>query len=176
VPRRLSLRRLAWGAIVVLLGVAIGVGGYTFVYAEGASYLSTDPKQCVNCHIMRPQYADWQHASHHTAATCVDCHLPASGVEKYVAKARNGWNHSKAFTLQDFPEPIRITQPNAAILQANCLRCHGDLIHDLVPEGTSERDSIQCVHCHDAVGHGPRAGLGGRDRGTEIETRPETPR
>ena len=34
-------------------------------------------------------------------ATCVDCHLPAAGLAKWWAKGMNGWNHSKAFTLQD---------------------------------------------------------------------------
>ena len=42
--------------LAVLLGILAGVGGYTFVYAEGLSYMSNDPKVCVNCHIMQPQY------------------------------------------------------------------------------------------------------------------------
>ena len=112
------------------LGILIGLGGTTFNYAEGLSYLSTDPAACANCHIMQPQYDAWQKASHHTAATCADCHLPADFPEKYIAKSENGWNHSKAFTLQDFPEPIMITKKNADILHANCLRCHAELIHD----------------------------------------------
>jgi cytochrome c nitrite reductase small subunit len=90
--------------VFAALGVLLGIGGTTFNYAEGLSYLSTDPAACANCHIMQPQYDAWQKASHHTAATCADCHLPPGFPEKYVAKAENGWNHSKAFTLQDFPE------------------------------------------------------------------------
>jgi hypothetical protein len=35
-------------------------------------------------------------------------------VSKWWAKAVNGWIHSKAFTLQDFPEPIRIGPRNAS--------------------------------------------------------------
>lgn len=166
--------RTAWVLFGVLLGTALGVGAFTFVYAEGASYLSTDPKACVNCHIMRPQYDGWQKASHHTVAGCVDCHLPATGLAKWWAKGLNGWNHSKAFTLQDFPEPIQITPRNAEILQDNCLRCHGDLVHDLVAGATSDARAIQCVHCHATVGHGPRAGLGGADRGQSDETRLST--
>lgn len=161
--------RTAWTLFGLLLGTAAGVGAYTFVYAEGASYLSTDPRACVNCHVMQPQYDAWQKASHHTVAGCVDCHLPAEGLAKYVAKAKNGWNHSKAFTLQDFPEPIQITPGNAEILQENCLRCHGDLVHDLVAGATTDARAIQCVHCHRTVGHGPRAGLGGADRGLAAE-------
>mgnify|MGYP000620627305 CR=1 FL=1 len=157
--------------LAVLIGAAFGLGAFTFDYAEGTSYLSTDPAACVHCHIMRPQYDAWQKSSHHTVARCVDCHLPASGLAKWIAKADNGYRHSKGFTLQDFPEPIRITPGNAEILQANCLRCHGDLVHDLVAGSTTDRDAIECVHCHRDVGHGEQAGLGGADRGLEEELR-----
>ena len=73
-----------------LAGVLLGVGGYTFHYAEGLSYLSTDPAACVNCHIMQPQYDSWQKSSHHAVASCVDCHLPHDFIGKYIAKAENG--------------------------------------------------------------------------------------
>jgi len=162
-----GIGRRPWAVLAVLLGAALGLGAYTFHYAEGASYLSTDPEACVNCHIMRPQYDAWQKASHHTMATCVDCHLPAHGLEKWVAKVSNGYHHSKGFTFQDFPEPIRITPSNARILQNNCLRCHDGLVHELLAGATTDRDAVRCVHCHRAVGHGPMAGLGGRDRGED---------
>lgn len=148
----------------MVLGLAVGVplgwGLFTFVYAQGASYLSTDPRACVNCHVMQPQYDSWQQSSHHTSAGCVDCHLPASGLEKWIAKGVNGWNHSKAFTTQAYPEPIAITPKNADILQANCLRCHGALVHDLVAAARTDAEAVRCVHCHFDVGHGPRARLG----------------
>jgi cytochrome c nitrite reductase small subunit len=140
-------------------GVLLGLSGFTFNYAEGWSYLSSDPLACVNCHIMRPQYDAWQKASHHAVATCADCHLPADFPEKYIAKAENGWNHSKAFTLQNFHEPIVITPKNAEILHANCLRCHADMVHYLSLSSTE--GSPRCVHCHITVGHGVPLGLGG---------------
>jgi cytochrome c nitrite reductase small subunit len=153
-----SLRTLGVVA-AVSLGVFAGVGVATADYAEATSYLSTDPAACANCHIMQGQYDSWQKASHHTVATCVDCHLPADFVGKYVAKTVNGWNHSKAFTLQDFHEPIRITPQNAEILRANCVRCHSDLVH--TQSSVSARESPRCVQCHSTAGHGERAGLGG---------------
>jgi cytochrome c nitrite reductase small subunit len=148
---------LATTALAVLLGVALGLGAFTFHYAEGTSYFGTDPRACANCHIMQPQYDAWQKASHHAVATCVDCHLPATGIAKYVAKAENGYHHSRAFTFQDFHEPIRITPKNAAILQANCVRCHADLVHDQLDGDAAP----SCVHCHRSAGHGVTAGLGG---------------
>src|SRR5262249_6929435 len=102
------------------IGVFLGLGLYTFWYAEGASYFSTDPRACMNCHIMREQFDSWQKSSHHAVAKCVDCHLPHDFIGKYLAKAENGFFHSKAFTLQDFPDPIRIKPRNARILTLNC--------------------------------------------------------
>ncbi|MGH0034016.1 MAG: cytochrome c nitrite reductase small subunit [Myxococcota bacterium] len=139
-------------------GVLAGMGIVTFVYAEGFSYLSTDPTACVNCHIMQSQYDSWQKASHHTAARCVDCHLPHDFVPKYIGKAEHGWNHSVGFTLQNFHEPIQISRRSAEQLQGNCLRCHGELLHSQLDP---VRGAPRCVHCHADVGHGETAGLGG---------------
>ena len=153
----------------VLVAIPLGLGAVTFGYAEGLSYLSKDPEACVNCHIMRSEYNSWLKSSHHDVAVCVDCHLPRGFVEKYIAKADNGWRHSKGFTLQNFHEPIMITERNSRILQENCLACHEQMVQDLVPGATFDRDAIQCVHCHASVGHGEQVGLGGPDKGVEEE-------
>lgn len=139
----------------VLVGVCAGSGAYTIYYGEGLSYLSSDPKACVNCHIMREQYDGWQKSSHHAAASCVDCHLPHGLVEKYLAKAENGFWHSKGFTLQDFHEPIRIHTKNAKLLQNNCIHCHQEFVQEIVKTGSSHDSDMNCVHCHQHVGHGP---------------------
>lgn len=141
--------------LCIIIGAVLGTGLYTFWYAQGGSYFSSDPRACINCHIMREHFDGWQKASHHAHAKCVDCHLPHDLVGKYVAKAENGFWHSKGFTLQDFPEPIRIKAKNAAILQANCIQCHQGLVGDLVHHGSFEDGSNSCVRCHVSVGHGP---------------------
>lgn len=145
----------------ITLGAMIGLGGFTFYYGEGLSYLSKDPKACVNCHIMQSQFDSWQKASHHTSATCVQCHLPHDFVNKYIAKAVNGYNHSKAFTFQDFHEPIMITEENSVILQNNCIDCHKDITENLAHGGYNGPDAVKCVKCHQTVGHGETMGLGG---------------
>jgi len=149
----MTVSRETW-MLAVLLGVGAGVGGFTFRYAEGLSYMSNDPRACKNCHIMNQQYDDWRKSSHHAAATCNDCHVPAGFFAKYAAKASNGYHHSRGFTLQDFHEPIMIKAKNSQILQDNCLRCHGDLVHDIVRGSTYASGAIRCVHCHRGVGHG----------------------
>ena len=160
-----SSRRLF--ALAALLGVLGGLAGFTFDYAEGLSYLSDDPRACANCHIMNDQLDSWRKGPHHAVATCNDCHVPPSFPAKYVAKGRNGYHHSMGFTLQPtapddvgarkvFEEPIRIKARNSQILQDNCLRCHGDLVHEVVRGSTWADDAIRCVHCHASVGHGAR--------------------
>lgn len=140
----------------VLLGVFFGLGLYTFGYGKGFSYFSHDPAACANCHIMQPEYDSWQKGTHHHAAVCVDCHLPHDFIPKMIAKTDNGWRHSKAFTMQDFHEPIQITPRNAEILQENCLRCHSKFVDNIVHGSTDAKNAVQCVHCHKGVGHGAR--------------------
>ena len=89
------------------LGLVLGMGSYTFADARGLSYLSNDPKACVNCHVMNSNYDSWQKSSHHSVATCNDCHVPHDFIPKYLAKAKHGWRHSYAFTSGEFHEPIQ---------------------------------------------------------------------
>jgi cytochrome c nitrite reductase small subunit len=133
------------------IGVLAGVGVFTFGYARGLSYLSTDPRACVNCHIMNEQYSAWLKSGHRHAASCVECHLPASGLAKWTAKADHGFSHSIAFTLQNFKEPIEITQHDRAIVQENCLRCHADFVQAV---SGSLGHELDCMHCHAGAGHG----------------------
>jgi cytochrome c nitrite reductase small subunit len=144
--------------LAVVVGVLFGAGLFTAWHGEAFSYLSNDPEACVNCHIMREQFDGWTKGSHSAAATCNDCHTPHGAVTKWVGKARNGYAHSAAFTLQDFPEPIRITEYNAEVLQENCVDCHRDFVNEMlgmIPSGGGRPEQPHCVRCHRDVGHGP---------------------
>jgi cytochrome c nitrite reductase small subunit len=153
IGRQMSVPALV---LCLLAGVLLGSGAYTVNYAEGLSYLSTNPASCVNCHIMREQFDGWQHASHHAVATCSDCHVPHEVMAKYLVKAENGFWHSKGFTLQDFPEPIRLRPVSLKILEINCVHCHHDLVNDILGHDTTGKQTPSCVHCHASVGHGPQ--------------------
>jgi cytochrome c nitrite reductase small subunit len=167
--------------VASLAGVAAGLGAFTFVYAKGASYLTTDPAACANCHVMGEHYAAWQRGSHRVAATCADCHMPHDFVGKYMAKASNGFWHSLAFTTGRFPDPLQIKPHNRAITENTCRDCHAAIvasidpvgegsgrttiatgatgrpvsdrpqIHDGVVASTEDRES--CIRCHTYVGH-----------------------
>lgn len=167
---------VAAGAAV---GAALGLGGFTFVYAKGASYLSTDPAVCANCHIMGEHYAAWQRSSHRIAAGCADCHMPHGLVGKYLAKASNGFWHSLAFTTGVFPDPLQIKPHNRAITEDACRDCHAAIVAAIDPLGSDDaidigsgvagapvadrpqihdgtvvtEDRESCIRCHTYVGH-----------------------
>ena len=112
----------------VLVGMALGLGFYTFVYAKGYSYLTNDPAACANCHVMNEQYDGWLKSLHRSVAVCNDCHVPHDLVGKYYTKARNGFWHSYYFTTQTFQEPIRATPRTRRIAEATCRRCHDAIV------------------------------------------------
>lgn len=151
------MRRWLLPVTAVLMGVAIGLAGFTFVYAKGHSYLGSDPAACANCHIMDDHFDAWTKSSHHAVARCNDCHTPHSTVPKYYVKAKNGFWHSFYFTTGTFPDPIRITEPNRDVVQEACRYCHAPITESIdhdAPAG-SERgaEPLDCTRCHRHVGH-----------------------
>lgn len=148
----MSSGTLALLFVAVLFGLAAGLGGYTFIYARGASYLTDDPAACANCHVMREQYDGWVKSSHRSVAVCNDCHTPHAFLSKYATKGLNGYHHSLAFTSGEFHEPIQIKARNLEVTEQACRRCHADVVEAIehVPQ-SSER--ISCIKCHDSVGH-----------------------
>ena len=138
--------------ISILIGVAAGLGAYTFLYAKGSSYLTNNPAACANCHIMNDQYNGWIKSSHKAVAVCNDCHTPHTLVSKYVTKASNGFWHSFAFTTGKFHEPIRIKKHNLEVTEGACRSCHDDMVQAISGSG-NRTQSLSCISCHADVGH-----------------------
>ncbi len=159
---------LVYGALTVF-AVAIGMFLYLVNASKALSYLSTDSQACINCHVMNTQYATWQHSSHGQRATCIECHLPTNeGVfAKYAAKARDGWNHSVAFTLNTYDNTIKISEDGAKRVQNNCISCHKSVVSTLLInsdkyhqfDDPSVATGRKCWSCHKGVPHGEVRGL-----------------
>ena len=144
---------MAFGVVIALaLGLATGIGGYTFVYARGASYLSNDPKACANCHIMQGHLDAWVKGSHRSVATCNDCHTPPGLIPKYFTKADHGFFHSLAFTTDKFHEPIHMKERSRKVTENACRMCHQDIVHDIEAAKAGE-SRMSCIRCHVGVGH-----------------------
>ena len=127
------MRVQTWTIIAALIvGAAAGLGLFTFGYARGYSYLGHDPKACGNCHVMSEHFAAWTKGSHHTVATCNDCHTPHALLPKYAVKARNGFWHSFYFTVGGYPDPLRITERNRRVTEHACRYCHAEITDAIV--------------------------------------------
>lgn len=147
----MNTRRKIELGIAVLAGLAVGLGGYTFVYAKGYSYMLTDPAACANCHVMESYYAGWMKGSHRSVAACNDCHTPHNFVGKYSTKALNGFFHSLAFTTGRFPDAIEIKQRNRKITEDACRYCHADIVQAM--DGPHQAQRVSCLRCHIRAGH-----------------------
>lgn len=138
--------------LVILIGIILGLGAFTFGYARGASYLTNDPAACANCHVMQEHFAAWMKSSHRQVAVCNDCHTPHSFVGKYATKASNGFWHSFYFTTGRYPDPLRITPRNHDVTEGACRHCHEDIVAQM-NHGAGETERVSCVRCHATVGH-----------------------
>ena len=148
----MKLQTLQFIVLGLSIGLIAGLGGYTFVYARGYSYMTNNPTACTNCHVMQEQYDGWVKSSHRNVATCNDCHTPHDFIGKYSTKAANGFWHSYYFTSGEFPEPIRITEKSRKITEASCRGCH-DSITQAIDGPHSPNQETSCLRCHNSVGH-----------------------
>jgi cytochrome c nitrite reductase small subunit len=143
--------------VLLLLGTFGGLAAMTFHVSRATSYLTDDPAACVNCHIMAPQYASWQHSSHARVTTCNDCHVPQDNVfRSYAFKAYDGLRHATMFTFKLEPQVIRMHAPGQRVVQENCIRCHSQLMEtSLATTGVAVHgEDRKCWDCHRDVPHG----------------------
>jgi cytochrome c nitrite reductase small subunit len=159
VPHRLRI------AAYLSLGATLGMAVYVARISEAASYLSDDPEACINCHIMTPQYATWQHSAHGRVTNCNDCHVPHTSIAaKYYFKAKDGLRHSALFTLRMEKQVITAIPESREVIQQNCVRCHGRVVEAVGSDkqaasamaaahstGDFER---ACIDCHRETPHG----------------------
>lgn len=147
--------------------MAVGLFAYVVKASNMISYLSSDPKVCINCHAMNTHYATWQHSSHRNKATCVDCHLPRdSFTNKMMAKSRDGFKHSVAMTLHSYGLNIRASEDASKRIQENCITCHKEIVSQMVINSglyggntTGTTVDRQCWDCHRDVPHGVNTNL-----------------
>lgn len=150
--------------VIILLGTIVGVGMYIFYVSRAWSYLSDEPTTCVNCHVMKTEYATWQHSAHGRVTTCNDCHVPQDNVfKKYYFKATDGMRHSAIFTARTYEQSIRMREPGRKVVMDNCIRCHGNLTAMLKSnvdyKSTLNGKQKVCWDCHREVPHGNRKSL-----------------
>ncbi len=147
IPPKLQFACLGLG------GATVGLAAYVALISNAASYMSDDPRACINCHIMNPEYATWERSSHARVTNCNDCHVPHDSVfRKYFFKAKDGSRHSLLFTLGKERQVIQAIPESKEVIQENCIRCHGQAIAEVkLAAHDTERP---CIDCHREVPHG----------------------
>lgn len=152
--------------IIVLCGVFVGLCGECAYLLRMHTYLGDDPAACVNCHLMTPYYATWDHSSHAQRATCNDCHVPHENVvRKFAFKGVDGMKHVGmlvAGVARDVPEAQEMSKK---VILENCVRCHLDVTTTLASVGQKNMMQIAqgegkaCWDCHRDVPHGGKNSL-----------------
>ncbi len=145
---------------IIMAGVFVGLFIYSFFASRSYSYLSDEPKTCVNCHLMAPYYATWMHGSHGQNTTCNDCHVPQDNVfNKYYFKAKDGLRHAAVFTIRGEAHSLQTIDASSAVIMDNCIRCHTQLNTEFVSTGrmgykeVKEMKGKACWDCHREVPH-----------------------
>lgn len=146
---------------LVLLGMALGLVLFTgfkpsrsgaqgsSLVARGLAFLSDDSRACVGCHVMESQYNAWFHAPHREVTTCSGCHVPNGNMAaKWLVKVSSGAKDAFKFWTGSYPVNIHIADGSKAVVQTNCLRCHGDLVREI-----RKSENEPCFACHRNTSH-----------------------
>jgi cytochrome c nitrite reductase small subunit len=146
--------------VTILIGIFFGLALLVFKISNAASYMTDDPRACINCHVMSTHYSSWLHSSHRERANCNDCHVPHDNfVRKYLFKAQDGLRHATIFTLRQEPQVIRIKEAGKSVVQENCKRCHEQQINRVKIINVKYDDAVEkgeplCWNCHRETPHG----------------------
>lgn len=150
-----------WMPLVLFAGgVFCGIGLLTFHLSNATSYLSDDPRACINCHVMIPQYASWERGSHGRVASCNDCHVPHDNIARtYYFKAMDGSRHAYMFTFRLEPQVIKMHEAGQNVVQENCIRCHEHELHrtslrEITGSMARHGEGMLCWECHRDTPHG----------------------
>jgi len=136
---------------VIVLGLvfvaAILLAAFLLVGPPQILATSDSPGFCAGCHVMESQHTAFLHSGAHRRSRCVDCHLPNQNLAlHYIWKSIDGMRDAVLFYSGHTPEQIRLSEHGAKVLQANCIRCHEELVS---PINTEQK----CWSCHRSITH-----------------------
>ncbi|MDR1657051.1 MAG: cytochrome c nitrite reductase small subunit [Deltaproteobacteria bacterium] len=160
VKEKFATRNFIWVWLIFgLVGLFLGLGGYTVYASKAWTYVSDESAVCTNCHIMGPYYQSWHTSSHAVWTNCNDCHVPQDTlVRKWAFKATDGLYHAAVFTVGAEPQVIRAREGTKEVLLENCLRCHTPLVTEFTKmsadyETVKSQDAKACWDCHRDTAH-----------------------
>lgn len=109
---------------------------------------TSTPEFCGSCHVMDDQYQSWFQSGGHARIRCIDCHLPHDNFVNYMTwKGLDGTKDVILFYSGMVSDHINATPHAKKTIQANCLRCHEEMVMRFPGE---ERP---CWRCHRSKFH-----------------------
>ena len=151
VPR--ALRLVTYGAAGGICGLAV----LASILTNATSYLGDDPKACINCHVMIPQFVSWERSSHREVAHCSDCHIPHDTfLNKWAYKFKSGAVDTDVYITHGEPKVITLKESSVETVKNNCIRCHAEQTMALRIHNETDR---KCWDCHREMIHGRPYGL-----------------
>lgn len=162
--------------LVLAVGIAVGLG----IVASGSAVLlatSTEEFCASSCHEMtynRDEHKGSIHDANASGvrATCVDCHVPRTGIPLYFRKinaARDLWGHfvtgsidtKEKFEAKRYEMAVRVWTYMKKSDSRECKSCHN--MEKTDPEKISEKaqvrhakakaENMACIDCHYAIAH-----------------------
>lgn len=107
--------------------------------------LTETPAFCALCHAN--QNGDWLHSAHRREK-CIDCHLPNDNfADHYLWKSIDG-GKDVFFHFSGLGDgnDTQLTAHGKKVLQANCIRCHTDMVAHI-------NQKRSCTDCHRTLSH-----------------------
>ena len=136
--------------LLYLLGVIVilaGLGAFIAFGPPGMYAKSESPEFCGSFHVLNTEYEAWFHSGAHHQVKCVDCHLPNDNLANHLLwKSVDGLKDTVKFHTGMVSDVIRISEHGAQVVEANCRRCHAELV---------SRVNIdrRCWECHRSLPH-----------------------
>ena len=131
----------------MVIGIAVGIGAYTFAYAKGWSYLTDIRRPAPTATSCSEQFDGWLKSSHRAVATCNSCHTPANFIGKYATKASNGFWHSFFFTTGGYEDNIQIKPHSREITEQACRNCHQEIVDAIEAHASGSEPAGSSLAC-----------------------------
>lgn len=130
---------------LIFAGFFAAAGAYMIFGPARLVELTETPRFCALCHSSQDR--DWLHSAHR-GKRCIDCHLPNNNpASHYLWKSIDG-GKDVFFQFSGLGDgnDTELTAHGKKVLQANCVRCHADMVSRV----DGERN---CVSCHRPLAH-----------------------
>ena len=146
---------------------SLGLMGMAFagmlLFSAFSLWWTSQPSFCDKCHVMNKYVDTWQ-ASAHTGINCEHCHINP-GLFSFMGGKIAGLQVVANYIIGHYED----YSFNAAVTNAACLECHGDLMEANFRDTevgivVSHKEIIgaggKCMNCHSTVAHGDAVPIG----------------